>query len=185
MKIVALLGSRNPKGQTVRAANAFLEAAAENGAEVEKVFLPALKIERCRQCNEKGWGICYTRGQCVIEDDFAEVTEKLRKADGILLATPVYFSDLSESMRSYLDRLRRIGRCKEAPTGIEAKPTVGITVAGGGGGGHIRCTEMMEKILKNIGMDVLDLVAVRRQNLDMKCDVLAVTGKWFAGQMPK
>jgi multimeric flavodoxin WrbA len=185
MKIVALLGSRNPEGQTARAANAFLDAAAENGAEVEKVFLPALKIERCLQCNEKGWGICATQGRCVIEDDFAEVTERLRKADGILLATPVYFSDISESLRGYLDRLRRVGRCKDKQTGVEAKPTIGIAVAGGGGGGHVRCVEMMEKILKNIGMEVLDLIPVRRQNLDMKCGVLKFTGAWFVKQVPE
>lgn len=183
MKIVALLGSRNPEGQTARVADAFLNGAAEIGAETEKIFLPAMKIERCRQCNEKGAGPCYTQGRCVIKDDVDAITEKLGSADGILLATPVYFSDLSESMRAYLDRLRRVGRFKEKPTGVEAKKTVGIGVAGGGGGGHVRCMDMMEKILKNIGVDVLDMVPVRRQNLDLKCDVLAMTGKWFVEQL--
>ena len=75
MKILILLGSRNSKGQTSRACSAFLLGAENKGAECEKIFLPSMKIERCRQCDENGWGICRTEGKCVIEDDLHVLIE--------------------------------------------------------------------------------------------------------------
>ena len=70
MNILIVSGSRNPEGQTARAVNAVLEGAKEAGSDVELVFLPALNLERCRQCDQNGWGICKSEGRCVAEDDF-------------------------------------------------------------------------------------------------------------------
>ncbi len=186
MHIFAMLGSRNPEGRTAQATDALLKGAQSNGTTAEKVFLPAVQLERCRQCDEHGWGLCRSEGRCVIQDDdFAELTSKLRGADLVVLATPVYFSDLSESMKCYLDRLRRVTRHENGRKGVEGKPVVGIAMAGGGGGGAPACIRNMEKTLQNCGMDVLDMVLVRRQNLDLKCEVLEVTGKWLAAQRPE
>ena len=111
----------------------------DEGRKSEKIFLPKIKIERCRQCDDDGWGICRSKGRCTIDDDFASVVDKVRKTDAVVFATPVYFSDLSESLRAFLDRLRRITRHKDGQRGISAKPAIGICVAGGGGGGAPAC----------------------------------------------
>jgi multimeric flavodoxin WrbA len=184
MNIFAMLGSRNPQGQTAQAAEAFLAGARAEGAGVERVFLPACRIERCRQCDERGWGLCRTEGRCVIGDDFAALTETLRRADLAVFATPVYFSDLSESLRAYLDRLRRILRPESARPGFAGKPAVGIAVAGGGGGGAPACIRSLEKILQHCFLDSVELVPVRRQNLALKCRQLEAAGRWLAGQKP-
>jgi multimeric flavodoxin WrbA len=141
-----------------------------------------MTIERCRQCDERGWGRCRSEGRCIIEeDDFASVAQKVFEADRVAFATPVYFSDLSESLRAFLDRLRRITRHESAKGRIAGKAAVGICVAGGGGGGAPACTVSLEKVLQNCGFDVVDLVPARRQNLDQKVQVLELTGRWFAG----
>ena len=181
MKVLAILGSRNPKGQTARTADALLEGVKSLGGDAEMVFLPEVKIERCGQCDERGWGICRSEGHCVIEDDFAGVVDKLKKADTVVFATPVYFSDLSESIRAFLDRLRRISRHEAGSERITGKPTVGICVAGGGGGGAPSCVLNLATHLSRGGFDVVDMIPVRRQNLSMKLDVLKTTGKWLAG----
>ncbi|MGB2937381.1 MAG: flavodoxin family protein, partial [Phycisphaerae bacterium] len=62
MKTLILSGSRNPTGQTAQAAGAFLQGVLAAGAQGEIVFLPPLHVERCRQCNEQGWGECLTDG---------------------------------------------------------------------------------------------------------------------------
>ena len=183
MKVTAILGSRNPEGQTARAAGAFLEALTKRGGEVERLFLPAMKVDRCRQCDEAGWGICRSEGRCVIADDFASLVAKIRSSDAVLFATPVYFSDLSESLRAFLDRLRRTGRHKDGKAGIEGKPAVGICVAGGGGGGAPACALSLEKVLGTCGFDLVDLVPVRRQNLELKLQVLRLTGDALAARM--
>ena len=91
---------------------------------MESIFLPKFTIERCRQCGDDGWGLCRDEGRCVIDDDLASIFEKIKKAEAVVFATPVYFWDLSESMRAFTDRMRRIcrkgGRSKE----IEGKPVV-------------------------------------------------------------
>ena len=87
MKFVAIIGSRNPKGQTARAVDAFVNGVKSVGGECEQIFLPPMKIERCRQCDENGWGICRSQGKCVIEDDFATLVDKIKNADAVLFAT--------------------------------------------------------------------------------------------------
>jgi len=180
MKVIIILGSRNPEGQTAKTAMALQGGLTEKGAQVENVFLPQMKIERCRQCNENGWGICKTEGRCIIEDDFASLADKVKNADAVVFATPVYFGDLSESLRAFLDRLRRVNRHEASQYNVKGKPAIGICVAGGGGSGAPACAMSMEKVLFTCGFDVIDMVPVRRQNLDMKISVLKVVGKWLA-----
>jgi multimeric flavodoxin WrbA len=180
MKLLVVSGSRNRKGQTGRAAAALAEGAAQAGCETESVFLPELHLERCRQCEDDGWGLCRGRQQCVIEDDLASVVERIRRADVVVFATPVYFSDLSESLRALLDRLRRICIHGGKADRIQAKPVMGMCVAGGGGGGAVKCAMSLENILLTCGFDVVDMVPVRRQSLAAKLEVLRAVGKWLA-----
>ena len=182
MKALIISGSRNPKGQTARAAEAFLDGVKSAGGECELVFLPQMSIERCRQCEDDGWGICRSEGRCIIEDDFAPLVAKVKDADAVVFATPVYFSDLSESLRAFLDRLRRTCIHDAGRERIEAKPAVGICVAGGGGGGAPACAVAMERILHTCGLDVVDMIPVRRQNLDLKLALLSAAGKWLAAR---
>lgn len=183
MHAIIISGSRNPAGQTAQAAAAFSDGLSASGFTSDQVFLPSQSIERCRQCDDDGWGICRTEGKCVIEDDFALIFDAVTQADLVAFATPVYFSDLAESLRAFLDRLRRVTRFESTGALIEGKPTIGICVAGGGGGGAPMCTVGLEKILTTCGFDVIDLIPVRRQNLDMKRDLLARTGRWIGERL--
>ena len=181
MKVIMISGSRNPEGQTARAADAMLQGAADAGSEVERIFLPTLSIERCRQCDEKGWGTCRKAGRCTIDDDdFAPIVDKLRTADAAIFATPVYFGDLSESMRAFTDRLRRICRHETGRTGIEGKPAIGLCVAGGGGGGAPECCVSLKRVMSTCGFDVVDMIPTRRQNLEAKLERLRLAGAWLA-----
>lgn len=180
MKSVMIMGSRNPEGQTAAAAEAFRAGYENQGGVIKQVFLPEMHIESCRQCDLRGWGACREEGRCVVEDDFGTLANQIRSAEGVIFTTPVYFGDLSESMRAFLDRLRRVCCHESGKKGIEGVPAVGICVAGGGGGGAVRCCASLEKVLQTTGCDVVDLIPVRRQNLSMKKDVLRLTGQWFA-----
>ncbi|MBI3946798.1 MAG: flavodoxin family protein [Armatimonadetes bacterium] len=180
MKVFAILGSRNPEGQTARATAALIEGIAAAGGDAQQAFLPLLQVERCRQCEENGWGICRREGRCVIEDDFAALAQRIREADAVVFSNPVYYSDLSESLRAFTDRLRRVCAHESGRQGIADKPAIGICVAGGGGGGAPAAIVTLEKVMRSCRLDVVDLIPVRRQNLAMKETVLRVTGRWFA-----
>jgi multimeric flavodoxin WrbA len=184
MQALIILGSRDHEGRTARAAAAMAAGLESQSVQVERVFLPERAIERCRQCEASGWGICRTESRCVIEDDFEEIRRKVRQADRLVVANPVYFADLSESLRGFLDRLRRICRHETDGAGIRNKPVVGICVAGGGGGGAPSAALRLEEILLKCGFEVADMVPVRRQNLEHKLEVLRLTGAWLAGYTP-
>ena len=176
MKLIALIGSRGKQGRTARAAGAWIEGFRSAGGEVEQYCLPELVIERCRQCDDDGWGDCLRKGKCIIDDDMQKLAEGIRSADAVLLATPVYWGELSESLRAFMDRLRRTALNKEGKKGIAEKPVYGICVAGGGGGASPECAGRMERIVRDCGMYFEDVITARRQNLDMKLEVLKASG---------
>ncbi len=179
MRILVLSGSRNPNGRTARAINAIGKGASKAGSNIDTVFLPELSLERCRQCESNGWGICRTEGRCIIEDDFAPLVEKLKSADVVIFANPVYFGDLSESMQTFLRRLRRI-LFRRNDTTIQNISAVGLCLAGGGGGGALSACASLERIIERCGFDVVDMIPLRRQNLEAKLPMLELTGKWLA-----
>ena len=188
MQILILSGSRNHKGQTARAINAIKKGITAAGGKTEVVFLTEMKLERCRQCDPDGWGLCRREGYCIIEDDFAGIVEKLLAADLVVFATPVYFADLSESMRGFLDRFRRIRfpkmiSARRGPPGpfppVEGPSAIGLCYAGGSGNGTTACAANLERILQTCGLDVVDVVLARRQNIEAKLPVLELTGRWL------
>lgn len=176
MNVLVISGSRNPEGQTAQAAKALIQGIGDGRGKADLVFLPPMRVERCRQCENDGWGICRSEGQCIIEDDLASLVKKVKSSDVVVFATPVYFSELSESLRAFLDRLRRTCINEAGRDGIEGRQAIGICVAGGGGGGAPACTESLDRILRTCGFDVLDVIPVRRQNLETKKAVLRSTG---------
>jgi multimeric flavodoxin WrbA len=179
MQVTVLSGSRNREGRTARAIEALCKGVEKADGRTETIFLLELNIERCRQCDADGWGDCRREGRCVIEDDFTSVVDKVKSSDVVVFANPVYFADLSEIMRSFLDRVRRTGfhRKESSMKGI---PAVGICLSGGGGGGAPACAANLDRILQMCGFDVVDMILLRRQNLEAKLPVLELTGEWLA-----
>ena len=182
MNALLICGSRNPEGQTARAAGAVMKGLTKAGASTDQAFLPELAIDRCRQCDERGWGTCRSEGQCVIEDDMAGLVEKMSKADAVVFATPVYFSDLSESLRALLDRLRRTCMNEAGKARVAGTPVFGVCVAGGGGGGAPECCVSLQRVLSTCGFTIADVVPIRRQNLETKLEQLETAGQWLAGE---
>jgi multimeric flavodoxin WrbA len=180
MKILAMETSSRPNGLTGRMTRAVLEGAQEAGAETELVALRDYTIECCRQCEETGWGECRTKGECVIDDDFSELVAKIEAADGFVLATPVYFGDLSEKAKAFTDRLRRISIGPERQSFLKGLPTIGLAAAGGSGGGTPSCLAAIEKVLTTPGCFVVDLIPVARRNEHYKAEVCRIAGKALA-----
>jgi multimeric flavodoxin WrbA len=184
MQILMLCGSRNRKGRTARAMEAIGQGARKAGAGTESIYLTELAIERCRQCNKDGYGICISKQKCVIKDDFASVVAKIKAADVVVFVSPVYFLDLSESMRAFLERLRRIvpDSARYLPFNRikHAIPAIGVCLAGKNGGGATNCCLNLEKNIMECGFDVVDMIPLRRQNLEFKLPVLETTGEWLA-----
>lgn len=103
MKVVALNGSPNAKGNTYTAMTIVAEALAKEGIETEILHVGGKAVRGCIVC-----GHCSNErdGRCSISDDIVnEAIEKMRLADGILLGSPVYFSGIAGTMKCFLDRV--------------------------------------------------------------------------------
>jgi multimeric flavodoxin WrbA len=180
MQMLILSGSRNPEGRTARAVHAIEAGARGAGAGTECIFLPELTIERCRQCDSNGWGLCRREGRCTVEDDFPTLVEKIKASDVTVFATPVYFHDLSESMRAFLDRLRRICFLRAEAQGTPGISVAGLCYAGGSGTGAPSSCFALERILQTCGFDIVDMIPLRRQNLEARLPALESVGAWLA-----
>jgi multimeric flavodoxin WrbA len=106
MKAIAIQSSSNLDGLTSSLAQTILKVVEAEGGEIEFIHLNRLDIKPCIACDD-GWGKCRKEGVCILEDDFKNLTEKIAKSDALIFATPVYWHDLSESAKVFLDCLRR------------------------------------------------------------------------------
>lgn len=103
MKIVAFNGSpRGRLGNTDCIVQPFLEGAREAGAETETVYLNEKQINHCIGCFA-----CWlkTPGVCIHQDDMPALLEKIRKADLLVYAVPLYVYTVSGLMKDFMDRI--------------------------------------------------------------------------------
>ena len=103
MKLLALLGSPRRKGNTAALLNAFLAGAEDRGeAEVEFVNLQEKDIKPCKACRS-----CLKSPylNCVINDDMLYLLKKVIESDMLVLATPVYWWNISAQLKLFIDRL--------------------------------------------------------------------------------
>ncbi len=101
MKILAINGSHRVGENTSKLLQMALDEAAALGAETEMVDLAELDIEFCAGCNK-----CLFKPMCSISDDMDELKQKMLEADGIILGSPDYFSNVTARMKNFIDRTR-------------------------------------------------------------------------------
>ncbi|KAJ3434962.1 nad(p)h-dependent fmn-containing oxidoreductase ywqn-related [Anaeramoeba flamelloides] len=103
LKVVAINGSPRPRGNTFSLIKKMFEVFQKSDVETELVNIGNKNIKGCRACMK-----CLELGnyKCVIDDDIVnETIQKLVKADGIILATPVYCAGPSGQMKCFMDRV--------------------------------------------------------------------------------
>ncbi len=100
MKIVTLLGSPRPEGNSAAIAGRFIETAESLGAETRTFALNKLNFRGCQACMA-----CKTKlDHCALKDDLTGILDEIRDADALVLATPVYFGDITAQMKMFIDR---------------------------------------------------------------------------------
>jgi multimeric flavodoxin WrbA len=125
MKIVSIVGSPRPKGNTSYLVDQALKETAIRGFETEKYILSQYRVAACQ-----GHDNCASFTVCKRYDDAPWILNKFCDAEGIILASPVYFYNVTAEMKAFIDRsyfqythkIRLKALC------------VGLIVVGGGGG---------------------------------------------------
>jgi multimeric flavodoxin WrbA len=105
-KILIVLGSPRKKGNSATLAAKVAEAAVADGADVEIVYLNGLKIKPCQGCEK-----CQQESSvgCAIEDEMTQLYSKLQEADTIVVASPIYWFNISAQTKIFIDRLYAVG----------------------------------------------------------------------------
>lgn len=98
-KVVILKASPRKKGNSNALAAAFADEARKAGATVVQHDVANMEIGGCRGCCG-----CKKKGACVFDDDFGKVAEDLRDADGIVIASPVYWYTFPAQIKALIDR---------------------------------------------------------------------------------
>lgn len=101
MRILVLNGSPRPKGNTKQMIGAFQAGARSAGHRVDVVDVCQKRIAGCLACES-----CHTKGNgaCVQKDDMEEVYGLLREAEMLVLASPIYYHNLSGQLKCVIDR---------------------------------------------------------------------------------
>lgn len=134
MKVIGINGSARRDGNTAILLRSVLAVLNDEGIETELIQLAGTEIAPCQACWACGGG----RG-CVQRDGFAEVFEKMRLADGILLGSPVYLANVSSRMQAFLERAAVV--CSMNPGMMRHK--AGAAVAAVRRGGALNAVDAM------------------------------------------
>lgn len=105
-KIIILLGSPRKNGNSHALAEQVKKGAIAMHATVETFYLHGMKLQfcmGCSKCREK------TNKNCVIDDDMQLLYPKLRGADAIVFASPIYWAHVSGQMKVFMDRCFALG----------------------------------------------------------------------------
>lgn len=171
MKVLVISASPNTDGLTAACASAALEGIAQAGGQGEEMRLTDLDIGRCQACDD-GWGTCRTEHRCQTADDFQALHARISDFNGYVLVTPVYWWEMSEAAKAYLDRLRRCEATAGAGSRLAKKPIIAVAAAGGSGNGTINCLLSMENWIKHVGAHRFDLVPVMRWTRPYKLEAI-------------
>jgi len=108
MKVIAFNGSARKDGNTAILINTVLQELQKEGIETELIQLAGQKIRGCRACYQ-----CRKNEDkhCSVTNDILnDCIDKMLEAEGIILGSPVYFTDVTAEMKALIDRAGFVAR---------------------------------------------------------------------------
>jgi len=155
-KIVIVMGSPRKNGNSATLAHRVAEGAADGGAEVQSFYLHEMDIKPCTACD-----VCRedTSTDCNINDDMEQLYPKLRQADALVIASPIYWFTVSAQTKLFMDRLYALG----GPQGNALKgKRIGIIVTYGDtdpfNSGAVNALRTFQDAFAYIGSHIVDMV---------------------------
>jgi multimeric flavodoxin WrbA len=147
MKILGISGSPRKGQNCEKMIKAVLEVAKNRGFEVDFVFISTSKVDPCKTCDT-----CRKKDSCIIEDDMEEIYEKMRHADGIIVASPVYMGNYPAQLKALFDRSVLLRRNNLA---LKNKVGAALSVGGSRNGGQEKTIQSIHDWMHIHGMIVV------------------------------
>ena len=142
MKVLIINGSPRVNGNTSIAVNEMVKVFNEEDIETDVVMIGNKAIRGCIAC-----GSCYKNGKCVFDDAVNELAKKFEEADGLVVASPVYYASANATTIACLDRLFY-------STGFDKRMKVGASVVVARRGGCSSTFDELNKYFTICGMPV-------------------------------
>ena len=146
-QVLILSASPRKNGNSDLLCDELKKGAEESGHTVEKISLYERKIGFCRACYA-----CFRTGSCVIQDDMAEILDKMQAADVLVVATPTYFLTMNGILKTTIDRF--LPRWQE----LGGHDVYFIVTGHDGKRGLELVGEELTKIFQNLGNDVKGII---------------------------
>ena len=105
MYIIAINGSPRKNGNTAALLNKALEGASSQGATTEMINLYDLNFKGCVSCFACKLKDGKSYGKCAYKDELTPVLNKIENADAVIIGSPIYFSEVTGEVRSFIERL--------------------------------------------------------------------------------
>ena len=102
--LLTINGSPRPNSNSARMLDAFEKAAAKYGIRTRRVNLREMDLQMCRGCLS-----CFKTGKCIHKDGLNELMTEIENADGVVLASPVYYGSVTAQLKSFMDRIGLLG----------------------------------------------------------------------------
>lgn len=173
--MVAVYGSPRQGSNTDTLLNRFLEGAVDcrrldqDNLKIEKIYTRDLKIEPCRGC-----GNCLKTGECIIQDEMQALYAMIIDCNLLLIASPVFFTTVTGSLKSFIDRFQRFWALKyELKKKIIVKPNrrgILISTAGSDSENIFDCIKKVIRALFDI-LYMEYLCEFLFNNIDKKGDI--------------
>jgi len=125
MKAVGVVGSPRKNGNTEILTKHTLKAIEEEGLDTEIIKLAGLDIRPCDACM-----VCRDEERCPIDDDLFPLYTKIKEAEAIILASPVYYGSVTALLKAFMERTGYIGRSGRVFAGKVGGPLVVARRAG-------------------------------------------------------
>jgi multimeric flavodoxin WrbA len=142
MKVLIINGSPHAHGTTARAIDELKNTFNSLDVEVEILHVGNKDVRGCIAC-----GYCYSEGKCVFNDIVNEAYDKLKEADGLILASPVYYASPNATLIAFCDRLFYSAR-------VSKMMKVGASVCVARRGGITSSFDVLNKYFTISGMPI-------------------------------
>lgn len=109
-KLLIIQGGGRPNGNTAQFVSAFANGAEEAGHSVEVISLNKFEVRGCLGCNA-----CRFGKPCIQKDSFNDLIPKIKSADCIVFASPLYFWTISSKVKAFIERFYCIAEEDPAP----------------------------------------------------------------------
>lgn len=176
MKILIITSSPNEDGLTAACGEEAKIGVEMGFSEALTINLNTLNMASCHACGT-GWGTCHDEHICQVEDDFQKLHGEMAEADGYIIITPVYWHDMSESLKVFIDRLRRCEALNSEKSNLAGKPFICVAAPGGSGNGCISCLSSFERFVDHVKGVKYDFIGVTRRNREYKLSTIREAAK--------